>query len=44
MFPYFDTWDEDAVRECCNLSKIKRYGPDQIILGNNMLTSRQPVC
>jgi hypothetical protein len=38
IFPYFDTWDDDAVRECCVLSKIKRYEPDQIILGNNTVT------
>jgi hypothetical protein len=38
MFPYFDIWDDAAVRECCVLSKIKRYEPDQIILGNNTMT------
>jgi hypothetical protein len=44
MFPYFDTWVDDAVREVCDLSKIKRYEPDQIIFGNNTLISRQPMC
>ncbi|CAG2065558.1 unnamed protein product, partial [Timema podura] len=28
QFPYFNGWDEVAVRECCILSKLKSYGPD----------------
>lgn len=33
-FRYFDKWDEVAQRECCIRSKIKKYIPDQTILGD----------
>ncbi|KAK0098159.1 hypothetical protein PV326_010736 [Microctonus aethiopoides] len=33
-FNYFDTWDETTVRECCIISKIKDYQPNEIILGD----------
>jgi hypothetical protein len=36
MFPYFDTWSDATVMECCALSKIERYELDQTILGNTM--------
>nr|CAD7406460.1 unnamed protein product [Timema cristinae] len=36
QFPYFNGWDEVAVRECCILSKLKSYGPDQMMLGDGV--------
>ncbi|XP_011301105.1 uncharacterized protein [Fopius arisanus] len=33
-FNYFKTWDEVTVRECCILSKIKEFGPNEILLGD----------
>jgi hypothetical protein len=36
MFPYFDTWSDATVMECCALSKIERYELDHTILGNTM--------
>lgn len=34
-FNYFDTWDETTVRECCIISKIKDYQPNEVM--NNYL-------
>ncbi|PNF14066.1 hypothetical protein B7P43_G03562 [Cryptotermes secundus] len=34
MFPYFGTWSDATVMECCALSKIERYELDQTILGD----------
>jgi hypothetical protein len=36
MFPYFDTWSDATVMECCALSKIERYELGQTILGNTI--------
>jgi hypothetical protein len=36
MFSYFDTWSDATMKECCALSKIERYEPDQTILGNTL--------
>jgi hypothetical protein len=36
MFPYFNTWSDASVMECCALSKIERYEMDQTILGNSL--------
>lgn len=35
LFTYFDEWDDIAIRECCILSKMKSYVPDQVVLGDN---------
>lgn len=29
-FNYFKTWDETIVRECCILSKIKDFEPNEV--------------
>jgi hypothetical protein len=36
MFPYFDTWNDATIMECCALSKIERYELDYTILGNTL--------
>ncbi|KAK0183117.1 hypothetical protein PV327_001187 [Microctonus hyperodae] len=33
-FNYFNTWDKTTVRDCCIISKIKDYQPNEIILGD----------
>lgn len=40
-FSYFDQWDDFTVRECCILSKIKSYEPNQVILGDGVGRSSQ---
>lgn len=37
LFPYFDTWDNERIAECCRISSIVEYSPDQIILGKECL-------
>lgn len=29
-FNYFKCWDEEAIRECCILSKLKDFQPDEV--------------
>lgn len=36
MFTYFNGWDEITLRDCCILSKVKYYGVDDIILGEDV--------
>lgn len=38
-FDYFKAWDEETVRECCILSKLKDFAPNEVI--NNDLTMRR---
>ncbi|KAF7991688.1 hypothetical protein HCN44_010489 [Aphidius gifuensis] len=33
-FNYFNEWDEATIRECCILSKIKNFTPNEVILGD----------
>ncbi|XP_051172498.1 uncharacterized protein LOC127288852 [Leptopilina boulardi] len=33
-FNYFKGWDENTMRECCILSKVKNYKPNEIIIGD----------
>ncbi|KOC69263.1 Uncharacterized protein C20orf152 like protein [Habropoda laboriosa] len=33
-FNYFKSWDEDTIRECCILSRLKDYQPDEVLLGD----------
>ncbi|XP_034952006.1 uncharacterized protein [Chelonus insularis] len=33
-FDYFKSWDKTTIRECCVLSKVKDFKPDEIILGD----------
>ncbi|XP_043469974.1 uncharacterized protein LOC122503478 [Leptopilina heterotoma] len=33
-FNYFKGWDEKLMRECCILSKVKNYKPNEIIIGD----------
>ncbi|XP_020278241.1 uncharacterized protein LOC109851980 isoform X2 [Pseudomyrmex gracilis] len=33
-FDYFRTWDAETVRECCILSKLKEFKPNEILLGD----------
>ncbi|XP_018403857.1 PREDICTED: uncharacterized protein LOC108780593 [Cyphomyrmex costatus] len=33
-FNYFKLWDEATVRECCILSKLKDFKPNEILLGD----------
>ncbi|XP_018307245.1 uncharacterized protein [Mycetomoellerius zeteki] len=33
-FNYFKLWDEETVRECCILSKLKDFKPNEILLGD----------
>ncbi|XP_076660967.1 uncharacterized protein LOC143364561 [Halictus rubicundus] len=33
-FNYFKTWDRDTVRECCILSRMKDFRPDEVLLGD----------
>ncbi|XP_046489030.1 cyclic nucleotide-binding domain-containing protein 2 [Neodiprion pinetum] len=33
-FNYFKGWDEETMRECCILSKIRDYRPDEVLLGD----------
>lgn len=33
QFPYFNAWPELARRECCLVSEIMNYTPQQVILG-----------
>jgi len=30
-FNYFKLWDEQTVRECCIISKLKNYKPNEVI-------------
>ncbi|KAK6637480.1 hypothetical protein RUM44_007897 [Polyplax serrata] len=39
LFPYFDTWDSKVIAECCQLSKIIEFPPDEIILGSGTTNS-----
>ncbi|XP_069678762.1 uncharacterized protein [Periplaneta americana] len=34
IFPYFSALDNDQLKECCNLSKLEKYGPQETILGD----------
>lgn len=36
LFPYFNGWSEKSLRECCILSTIKRFLPDNVILGESI--------
>lgn len=29
-FNYFKGWDENTMRECCILSKVKNYKPNEV--------------
>ncbi|TGZ48887.1 uncharacterized protein [Temnothorax longispinosus] len=33
-FNYFKLWDEETVRECCILSKLKDFKPNEVLLGD----------
>ncbi|KAG5312756.1 CNBD2 protein, partial [Acromyrmex insinuator] len=33
-FNYFKLWDEETIRECCILSKLKDFKPNEILLGD----------
>ncbi|XP_057340986.1 uncharacterized protein LOC130678026 [Microplitis mediator] len=33
-FNYFKSWDDTTIRECCVLSKIKDFEPNEILLGD----------
>ncbi|XP_078038553.1 uncharacterized protein LOC144470856 [Augochlora pura] len=33
-FNYFETWDKVTVRECCILSRMKDFRPDEVLLGD----------
>ncbi|KAL6448422.1 hypothetical protein ACFW04_000385 [Cataglyphis niger] len=33
-FNYFKAWDEETVRECCILSKLKDFKPNEVLLGD----------
>ncbi|XP_043267774.1 uncharacterized protein [Venturia canescens] len=33
-FNYFKAWDESTIRECCILSKIKNFEPNEVLLGD----------
>ncbi|XP_076277246.1 uncharacterized protein LOC143207530 isoform X2 [Lasioglossum baleicum] len=33
-FNYFKTWSKDTVRECCILSRMKNFHPDEVLLGD----------
>ncbi|XP_033203949.2 uncharacterized protein LOC117164761 [Bombus vancouverensis nearcticus] len=33
-FNYFKCWDEETIRECCILSKLKDFQPDEVLLGD----------
>ncbi|XP_029667508.1 uncharacterized protein LOC115238091 [Formica exsecta] len=33
-FNYFKAWDEETVRECCILSKLKNFKPNEVLLGD----------
>ncbi|XP_012264975.2 uncharacterized protein LOC105691214 [Athalia rosae] len=33
-FNYFKGWDEETMRECCILSKVKDYQPEEVLLGD----------
>lgn len=33
MFSYFDDWEQVLLRECCVMSKLVEYEPDEIIYG-----------
>ncbi|OAD52387.1 hypothetical protein WN48_01786, partial [Eufriesea mexicana] len=33
-FNYFKCWDEETIRECCILSKIKEFQTDEVLLGD----------
>ncbi|XP_044749826.1 uncharacterized protein LOC123310424 [Coccinella septempunctata] len=36
MFTYFNAWDEITLRDCCILSKVKYYGVEDIVLGEDI--------
>ncbi|KAG7204952.1 hypothetical protein KM043_005340 [Ampulex compressa] len=33
-FNYFKSWDEETIRECCILSRLKDFKPDEVLLGD----------
>ncbi|XP_076668702.1 uncharacterized protein LOC143369112 isoform X2 [Andrena cerasifolii] len=33
-FNYFKCWDEETIRECCILSRMKDFQPDEVLLGD----------
>ncbi|XP_043491458.1 cAMP-dependent protein kinase regulatory subunit-like [Polistes fuscatus] len=33
-FNYFETWDEETIRECCILSKLKDFQANEVLLGD----------
>ncbi|XP_076244479.1 uncharacterized protein LOC143185402 [Calliopsis andreniformis] len=33
-FNYFKSWDEETIRECCILSRMKDFEPDEVLLGD----------
>ncbi|XP_026672913.1 uncharacterized protein LOC113464833, partial [Ceratina calcarata] len=33
-FNYFKSWSVELIRECCILSRIKEYQPDEVLLGD----------
>ncbi|XP_053989307.1 uncharacterized protein LOC128881906 isoform X2 [Hylaeus volcanicus] len=33
-FNYFKSWDAEAIRECCILSRMKDFQPDEVLLGD----------
>ncbi|XP_076749689.1 uncharacterized protein LOC143422711 isoform X2 [Xylocopa sonorina] len=33
-FNYFKSWDTETIRECCILSRLKDYQPDEVLLGD----------
>lgn len=36
-FNYFKLWDEETVRECCILSKLEDYKPNEVNLNNSII-------
>ncbi|XP_076182497.1 uncharacterized protein LOC143154337 isoform X2 [Ptiloglossa arizonensis] len=33
-FDYFKSWDAETIRECCILSRIENFQPDEVLLGD----------
>lgn len=37
-FNYFNEWDEATIRECCILSKIKNFTPNEVVIIITLIT------